>query len=216
MIGRQKCIFVYKCLNTNRLHKAASYRQFIRLQSKSNMKKKFTNLFFIAIILSTTSCKEKLTCNNQIALNIVEQNVKIDFIEAWALSKSAEEFKTDNYKFKYDWYGNMSKDYKSYLLSNLDDIRNKKGNYYAEAVERYTNYGIKLENIITESYDDSTDKCECSASFEPTNSNMKNSITYKVIKNSDGQINVRYKFLPKATIDDKKNASAFIKENDRN
>ncbi|UKT63263.1 hypothetical protein [Pedobacter mucosus] len=177
------------------------------------MKGKFIYLLIIFASFTLPACKEKLACNNPIALKIVEGNVKSDYIEAWALSMAAEAYVEENFKFKYDWFGNMNKNYKAYLVRNVNHIKNKEGDFYKEAFERYQTYDIKLKDIITEGYEESTEKCSCTASFRPANTNVTNSISYYILKNIEGKLSVRYQFIPKALIDDKTNASEFIRQN---
>ncbi len=180
------------------------------------MKKK--NIVLLLVLLTIfTSCKEKLTCDNPTAVTLIKDNVKADIVEAWALKLAADNFQDDwskdNYQgSRYGWLEDMSSTYEKYLLKELSKIKNRESDYYYAAIEQYSDNDILLNNIITEKYDESVDKCECSANIELTNSDSKNKITYEVVKNSEGEITGHYIYRPKAMLDEKNNASDFIKK----
>lgn len=179
--------------------------------------KKFN--FYLAIlgILTLMSCKEKLTCDNEKSVRLLKENVKSDIIEAWALKLAADDyqddFSKDNYQgSRYGWLDDMSKTYEKYLLEKLSEIKMGEGVYYEAAVQQYIDNDILLENIITEKYDESIDKCECTANIILTNSDSKNKIEYDVVRNSEGEITGHYIYRPKAMLDERNNASDFIKK----
>lgn len=171
------------------------------------MKKMTFYTLWIFAVLFCASCKQKLTCDNSEGISLIKSNVKSDIVEAWALKLAAEEYK----EYKYGWF-DMSEDYKTYLLEKLAEIRSCKGEYYELAVQQYIDNEIELENIIPEKYDESIDKCECTANIILTNSISKNKISYDIVRNSEGEITGHYLYSPKAMLDDKTNASDFIKE----
>jgi hypothetical protein len=171
------------------------------------MKKLTFYTLWILAVLFCASCKQKLTCDNPEGISLIKSNVKSDIVEAWALKLAAEDYK----EYKYGWF-DMSEDYKTYLLEKLAEIKRYEGEYYEQAVQQYIDNEIELENIIPEKYDESIDKCECTANIILTNSDSKNKISYDIVRNSEGEITGHYIYRPKAMLDDNTNASDFIKE----
>lgn len=161
--------------------------------------------------------KEKLTCDNSTAILLLQENVKEQLVEAWALKLSADNFQSDitkrNYQgSKYGWFDEMTKTYKEYLLQNLANIKANQGSFYDRAVEQYSSENILVENIITDKYDSLMDRCNCTATIALSNSNSKNRITYEVVRNSEGRVTGFYKYRPKAMLDEKTYAIDFIKK----
>jgi hypothetical protein len=178
--------------------------------------KKINLLTIVLILTSLISCKQKLTCDDEKAIKLIKIDVKADIIEAWALKLAAENFQDDitkdNYHgSKYDWVDNMTTTYRKYLLENLQAIKTRDGFYYEEAVKQYSENEVMLENIITEKYDESIDKCECTSEIILTNTDSKNNVKFDVVRNSEGEVTGHYIYRPKAMLDEKTNASDFIK-----
>ncbi len=172
----------------------------------------------LIILLSLTliSCNEKLTCDNEKAILIIKDFVKSDMVEAWALKLSADDFQDDinksNYQgSRYDWIGNMNSNYKNYLLSNLSKIKRKEGSYYSAAHKEYINEEIILYNIVTQKYDETINKCGCTANIELTNGS-KNKLEYDVSKDSEGELIGNYIYRANAMLDENTYASNFIKK----
>src|SRR5690554_4204317 len=139
---------------------------------------KFLNLIITTLsTLFIFSCeslsepeKEKLTCDNNTAIRLVQDNIKEQLIQSWALKLSADNFQSDitkrNYQgSKYGWFDEMTKTYKEYLLQNLANIKAKQGSFYNRAVEQYSSENILVENIITDKYDSLMDRCHCTATI---------------------------------------------------
>ena len=175
------------------------------------------NLLMILLVLTTIiSCKQKLTCDDEKAIKLIKIDIKADIVEAWALKLAAEDFKDDYTKTdyvgsKYDWLDNMSTTYRDYLLEKLQVIKTREGFYYEEAVKQYIDNEIMLENIITEKYDESIDKCDCTSEIILTNTDSRNKVKFDVVRNSEGEVTGHYIYRPKAMLDEKTNASDFIK-----
>lgn len=172
------------------------------------MKNLTFKILWISTLLLSISCKKKLTCDNAEGLKLIKENVKSDIVGAWALKLAAEDFKN----YKYGWY-DMTEKYKLYLLERLGEIKKFEGTYYEQAVEQYIDNEIELENIMPEKYDESIDKCECSAEIILTNSDSKNKIKYELVRNTEGKVTGYYIYRPKAMLDNKTSAYDFIQEN---
>jgi len=161
--------------------------------------------------------KEKLSCDNNTAIVLVQDGVKKQLVESWALKLAADNFQDDirkrNYQgSKFGFFETMSENFKEYLLQHLANIKSKQGHFYNMAVEQYSSENILVENIITDSYDSLIDRCECTASIALSNSNSKNRITYGVVRDSKGSVTILYKYRPKAMIDEKNFAIDFIRK----
>ncbi len=170
-----------------------------------------TSLLFL-LIISVSSCsyfKEKMKCDNKEANELLKANIKSDIIEAFALKLSADAYT----EYKYGFFSAMSDSYKKYLLIELKKIKQKEGVFYEQALEQYSDNNVNLKNIITDSYDEKIDKCECSAEVELTNSESRNKVTFDNIKNSEGEVTGHYIYKPKSMLDENTNASDFIKTN---
>lgn len=162
----------------------------------------------LVLISSCSLLKEKMTCDNAEELILLQENIKSDLVECWALKLAAEDYEG----YKYGFFGNMSSNYKQYLIDAFKEIKEKEGLYYDQGVNQYEGVAIILSNIITDSYDESIDKCECSANVELSTTHDKNNVTFDNIRNSEGEVTGHYRYRPKAMLDDQTNASDFIKE----
>lgn len=166
--------------------------------------------FYAILILSLflcVSCQEKMTCDNPEGVYMIKENVTSDIIESYALHFAADDYDG----FRYGFFESMYDDYETYLLEKLGEIKNKEGQYYQLAVEQFNaDNEIKLYNIIAEKYDETTDKCECSARIVFINSNTENDIKYDLVRDTEGNITGRYIYNPKVMLDEYTNTKTFI------
>lgn len=139
----------------------------------------------------------------------MKNHVKQNIIEAYALKFAADDYK--EFK-KYRFFGGMFHDYENYLFEKLAEIKEREGEYYELAVKQFSDNEIKFYNIVLEKYDETIDKCECSANTILINSDDKNKINYVFVKDTEGKITGHYNYRPKAMLDEHTNASDFIKE----
>ena len=179
---------------------------------------KFLNLTLIVTSIFTFSCKNQITCSQSDAVSLIQEGVRTDLIESFALKLAADDFVDDASKKDYQgqrhgWLNDISRTYETYLKNKLSEIKMQEGHYFEMAERQYMNNQISLQNIVTENYDETVDKCGCSASIIFTNSDAIHPIQYNVAKNSEGNITVTYVYRPETMLDERNNSSDFIKNN---
>lgn len=175
----------------------------------ASCKQKNTNDGLVSSILDavSSSMNQKLTCDRLDAVSAMKSSVKADIIEAYALKLASNDFpiavwmlglgSTDEFYRK-----ELIEAYNVYLTERLTEIKKYEGKYFEQTSTKYVGTEIELENIVTEKYDEIIDQCECTARVILTDSNGtdKNKISYDLIRNSEGEIVVRYIYTPKAQI----------------
>lgn len=109
-----------------------------------------TIIYCVLLVIFTTSCTKKMTCDNQEGITLIKDNVKSDIIEAWGLKLASDDYQD----YKYGFFNSMISNYKSYLLEKLSEIKDHKGDYYEQAYNQYMDKEVILENIIPEKYDE--------------------------------------------------------------
>ncbi|MGK4568189.1 hypothetical protein [Flavobacterium sp. 3HN19-14] len=171
---------------------------------------KNVRFIFIAGIILLSACNHKMTCDNDETIELLKKSIKNDLIECWTLNEASKSYEG----IKYDTFGNMQNDYKKFLISNLEEIEVHEDLKYVEGEDHFAKDEIILSNIVLEAYDESIDRCTCSAKVQSIHPNLdfSENVTYETQKNSENKATGKYKYIPNIKLDNKIFIKDFIDE----